>query len=106
MCGPGRSRTCDRAILICLVRSSPQHAQPGPVLQRLRQVRRLDALAPCQIGNGARQPEHAVPGARRKLEKMDSQSPLRPLYIDERGLPPPALSGISPFLWNKTGGSG
>ena len=39
-----------------------------PVLQRLRQVLRGDALAARQVGDGARQLEHAVVGARGQLE--------------------------------------
>ena len=39
-----------------------------PVLQRLRQVRRLDLLRPRQVSDGARQLEDAVVGARRKLQ--------------------------------------
>jgi hypothetical protein len=41
------------------------HHHPRPVLQRLRQMRRLAALTPRQIGNRARQLEDAVIRPRR-----------------------------------------
>jgi len=43
------------------------HLHPRPVLQRLRQVGRLDQTRSRQIGDGARQFEHAVVGTRREL---------------------------------------
>ena len=42
--------------------------RPGAVLQRLGQVGRVDALGRGQVGDGARQLEHAVVGPRRELE--------------------------------------
>ena len=41
--------------------------QPRPVLQRLRQMGSLDRFAARQVGDGARQLEHAVVGARREV---------------------------------------
>ncbi len=41
---------------------------PRPVLNRLRQMRRLDGVAARQVGSRARQLEHPVKGARRELE--------------------------------------
>jgi hypothetical protein len=51
---PNRSRTCDQTITSRMAVISPRH-QPWPILERLRQMIRPDALTPGQICNGARQ---------------------------------------------------
>jgi hypothetical protein len=64
--------------------------QPSrPVLNRLRQVRRLDLLPPRQVGNRARQLEDAVVGPRRE-QALAHPCRLRP---DRR---PPPLGPICP----------
>lgn len=49
------------------LRYLPRHQNPGAILQRLRQMRRLDVLTPRQVCNGARQFQDTVIGARREI---------------------------------------
>ena len=62
MSGDFRNRLFDM-----LYKASPQH-QPRPVLQRLRQMTRLDGLTPRQVRDRARQFQDAVIGTRRELQ--------------------------------------
>ena len=67
----------------CLDELLPQH-HPRPVLQRLRQMTWPDALAPCQIRDGACQLQDAMVRPRRELELVHGGPRLGPDRLGRR----------------------
>lgn len=64
---------CKARILAALAPrgNSPQSAFQPAIADRLRQVRAGDGLAPAEVGDGARQAQDPVVGARRQVELVD-----------------------------------